>query len=423
MSSRSSDAVNRHLRTIFGPGSSVGLTDRELLARFAARRDEAAFESLMARHGPMVIAACRTVLADPHAAEDAFQATFLILVRKAGSLWVRDSLAPWLHRVARRAAIRALSATGRRRGVEARKAELNRDRPDTSQPPDDLLAALHEEIDRLPVAYRTAILVCDIQGRTHEQAARELRWPLGTVKGRLSRARERLRGRLTRRGIALPAAAFAGALLDKASAGMPTALVESTIQLTGSGTAAAVPVTVGDLSRGIIRSMAMTKWKWAGVSLLGLGVAAIGAGVLARQQAGPPDVTQAAGPPTALDKERADQREVIARLVKEQVTSADRRYKVSLTYYESGVITIDRVCAASRRLAEAQSDSDPTISGRIAAARAHIDRMSELEGKEQSKLEVGFGSEPNLTEVHDERIGAEFMHARAKSERIEQPRS
>ena len=149
----------------------------------------------------MVLRACRGILRDDHEAMDAFQATFLVLVRKGRSLWVRDSLGPWLHRVACRAAGRARSRGRRRRALERGLAEAAR-RQAGGDDRDDLAAAVHEELDRLPDRYRVPIVLCDLEGRTCEEAARHLGCPIGTIGSRLARGRERLRDRLARRGLA-----------------------------------------------------------------------------------------------------------------------------------------------------------------------------------------------------------------------------
>ena len=185
-------------------GSSSGRT---------AGSSEAAFAALVARHGPMVLGVCRRVLGDEHVAADAFQAVFLVLARKARSVRVDDSLGRWLHgvsvRVARRA--RAVAAAERSRVQQSRRV-----RPGRSSRPVRLLASetscesvIDEEIARLPGRYRSAVVLCYLEGLTQEQAARRLRCPVGTVESRLHRARERLRPRLSRRGLA-PTAGSSG---------------------------------------------------------------------------------------------------------------------------------------------------------------------------------------------------------------------
>src|SRR4051812_36972860 len=193
-----------YLATLFEDGNLAGLTDGQLLERFANRRGESAetaFAALVERHGPMVLRACRGILRDDHEAMDAFQATFLVLVHKGRSLWVRDSLGPWLHRVACRSAGRARAASGRRRSLARGLAESVVGRGGGGDR-GGLVAAVHEELDRLPERYRVPILLCDLEGRTCEDAARHMGCPVGTIGSRLARGRERLRDRLARRGLA-----------------------------------------------------------------------------------------------------------------------------------------------------------------------------------------------------------------------------
>jgi RNA polymerase sigma-70 factor (ECF subfamily) len=268
----------RSLCTLFGPGTAAGLTDGQLLEQFATRggeTSELAFTALVERHGPMVLRACRAVLRDEHDAQDAFQATFLILARHGGSLWVHGSVGPWLHRVACRAAARARRDAQRRRESERRAAQrLPRS---AGQPPrDDLGGMLHEEVDRLPDRYRTPVVLCDLEGRTYDEAAQLLGCPVGTVKSRLARGRQRLRLRLARRGLA-PGAVVVGAALGEATEA--AVLSNGTIQaaLRGvrfKGTAtAAVPATVAALTEGVLRAMILSKLRIAVLFTLSVGLA------------------------------------------------------------------------------------------------------------------------------------------------------
>ena len=177
--------ILRQIDVAFNAGTVVALTDRQLVERFAARRDpiaEVAFAALVRRHGAMVLRVCRSILRDHHAAQDAFQVTFLILARKAGSLWVADSLGPWLHGVACRVASASKAAAARRRAHESKVAGLAAAFID-KEGSDDLSAILHEEVERLPDRYRAAIVLCDLQGRTYEEARR------GNWDGRSGRSR------------------------------------------------------------------------------------------------------------------------------------------------------------------------------------------------------------------------------------------
>jgi membrane fusion protein (multidrug efflux system) len=262
------------LRTLFNVGAIGSLSDGQLLERFATglgEPRELAFAALVERHGPLVLRVCRTVLHDEDAAEDAFQATFLALARKAGSLWTQDSLAPWLHQAAYRAAIHDRAATIRRRSRENAAAAL---RPESVAAPhnhDDLEKIIHEEIDRLPVRFRVAVVLCDLEGRTHEQAARHLGCAVGTVKSRLARGRKRLRGRLERRGAA-PALALSTASAREA---LPAGLARATV--VQAATAGAVPISVAVITGGVLMSMILNKVKFAMAAAAVAAVVAAGA--------------------------------------------------------------------------------------------------------------------------------------------------
>ncbi len=285
------------LRTLFNVGAIGSLSDGQLLERFATGRGEPrelAFAALVERHGPLVLRVCRSVLRDKDAAEDAFQATFLALARKAGSLWTRDSLAPWLHQVAYRAAIHDRSARIRRRSRENAAAAL---RPESVAAPhynDDLEKIIHEEIDRLPGRFRVAVVLCDLEGRTHEQAARHLGCAVGTVKSRLARGRKRLRGRLERRG-AGPALALATTAAS-ARAVVPTCLARATV--VHAATAGTVPASVAVITGGVLMSMILNKVKF--VIAAAAVAAALAAGAVALRSAkvvGPAGQDRGAAPP------------------------------------------------------------------------------------------------------------------------------
>jgi RNA polymerase sigma factor (sigma-70 family) len=287
----------RSIRTLFTAGTVGGLTDKELLERFTARDGdgaELAFASLVERHGPMVLRVCRAVLRDAHEAEDAFQATFLILALKAGSIRARDSLTSWLYCVAYNVASTARSSAARRRSHElkagqARSFAIIEDRQD------DLRPVIHEELDRIPERYRAVLVLCCLEGLTQHQAAQQLGWPLGTVQSRLARGRERLRVRLTRRGVT-PATAVSVLPLssEAAQAAMSAALANSTVRLAltiGAARALAigtVPAAVMKLAKGAIRTMIVNKVLTTGVAaLLAAVVIVTGAAVYAYQAAKP----------------------------------------------------------------------------------------------------------------------------------------
>src|SRR5262245_19689372 len=193
----------RHIHHLAAGRGLTQRTDRQLLDDFAARRgDEAAFAALVARHGPMVLRVCRRVLSHEQDAEDAFQATFLVLARNAGSIRKREALADWLHGVAYRTAMKVKRTAARRRTHEERLRAVT---PETTTGPtwDDVQAVLDEEIQRLPEPFRAVFVVCVLEGKCGPAAAAELGVKEGTVSSRLTRARQRLRLRLARRGIKL----------------------------------------------------------------------------------------------------------------------------------------------------------------------------------------------------------------------------
>ncbi|APW61834.1 sigma-70 family RNA polymerase sigma factor [Paludisphaera borealis] len=293
MAGKPSGEALRSIRVLFNAGTVGGLTDGRLLERFTARDGEGAdlaFAALVERHGPMVLRVCRSVLHDAHEAEDAFQATFLILAIKAGSIRGRDSLTSWLYSVAYNVAATARTSAARRRSHE-RNAGQARPLAFTDDPRDDLGPVIHEELDRIPERFRTVLVLCFLEGLTQHQAAERLGWPVGTVQSRLARGRERLGARLARRGLAPSAAVLASSLASEAA--VPAALADSTVRLavTISGARAmaigTVPVAVMQLVRKGVRTMFVNKVLTTGVAAL-LTAGAIATGAYAYQTAKSP---------------------------------------------------------------------------------------------------------------------------------------
>jgi len=328
--------LDRDLRTLFDVGSVAGMADGALLDRFVGGSGEAAelaFAALVERHGSMVARVCRGVLRDRHDAEDALQATFLVLARRAGSIRRVDSVASWLHGVALRVAARSRAAGLRRRAVERRQGVG----PSVVEPAtavDDLARAIHEELGRLPGRFRDAAVLCLLEGRTHEEAAARLGCPVGTVKSRLSTARRTLRDRLDRRGIApaVTALAVATALGEEARAAalaVPSALAEGLVRAAvevsrgeAAGPAGVVPAGVVALTQGVLTTMWIEKAKVVSASLAlaltcGLGIA--------WAQQGP---NQGAGPGQAAPE--ADRlREVERKLDRVLEALAGRQFQVA----------------------------------------------------------------------------------------------
>ena len=273
----------RQIRDLFSGGSTLGLEDGQLLERFRASNDSAAFEALVARHGSMVLATCRAVLRNEHDAEDAFQATFLVLARKARSVRGGEALGGWLHRVAYRASVQASKAARKRRRLEEEVSAM-------AAPPDfsasvpamdpELRPILHEEVDRLPDRHRLPVVLCDLEGLTYEQAAERLRWTLPTLRCRLAKARQRLRARLTRRGFT-PSVAGPILAARASTAIVSPALARATVL---AATGGLPPAGAALIAQALLKGMLMTKLKIAGtaalatLALASAGLIAAGAG-------------------------------------------------------------------------------------------------------------------------------------------------
>jgi RNA polymerase sigma factor (sigma-70 family) len=275
------DGILRHLRRAVRPPAG-GDSDSRLLELFLRRRDEAAFESLVLRHGPMVFGVCRRVLGNEQDAEDAFQATFLVLVRNAASVRKRRALGSWLYGVAHRTALEARRAMARRR---AKEREVVPRGEASAEGGDDLREVLDRELAALPQRYREAVVLCDLEGKGRREAARELGCPEGTVASRLARGRSLLARRLARYGLATAAVA-AGLSREASSAAVPAPLESSTVRAAALGAAAAgVSANVSSLAERVVRSMLVTKLRAVTGVLLVVGVLGAGAGWLCYHQA------------------------------------------------------------------------------------------------------------------------------------------
>jgi RNA polymerase sigma factor (sigma-70 family) len=278
-----SGAAAQQLEALWASGTLTGMSDAQLLARFSEARDtqgEAAFRELIQRHGPMVMGVCWHILRRPHDADDAFQATFLVLVRKARSIRVRESLGPWLHSVAYRTALRARAQASRyqQTDIEPRDKSVT---PEDDVFRLDLRPVLHEELGRLPDKYRAPIVLCHLEGKSQEEAARLLDWPLGTVSGRLSRGRQLLKSRLERRGLAAPSLLLP-AVWHELSSPVSISLIEAAAaNATRFAAAQAVPASIHVLTRGVLRTMLLHNLQIASVAALVIAAASGSAGLWA----------------------------------------------------------------------------------------------------------------------------------------------
>src|SRR5436309_5215404 len=270
----------------------TGPTDGQLLRDHLGRRDEAALAALVRRHAPMVWGVCRRVLGRHHDAEDAFQATFLVLVRKAASIASPELLANWLYGVAHQTALKARATVAKRKIRERQVTEMPEPAVVEQDLWNDLRPLLDQELSRLPDSYRVVIVLCDLEGKTRKEAARHLGLPEGTVGSRLARARVSLVKRLTERGVALSAGGLAAVLAQNvASAGVPDSVVSSTISAASffaAGSTAAtglVSVKVAALTEGVLKAMLMSKLKAVIAVILVLGCITTGATVLTLRSA------------------------------------------------------------------------------------------------------------------------------------------
>jgi RNA polymerase sigma factor (sigma-70 family) len=279
-------AVFQQIDRLYRDGTLAGLGDVQLLERYLAGRDEAAFEALVNLHGPMVLGLCRRVLRDPRDIEDAFQATFLILVRKAPTIRDPGLLSNWLYGVAYRVARRARSQTLRRRDREMAVENLDAPAPVQNADAYGLGPVLDQELNRLPRKYRTALVLCYLEGHTHDQAAEELECPVGTVRSRLARGRDLLRRRLTSRGHA-PTAAILGAdsalpaklFVEAVPQSLASATVRAAFAVSASKTikAGAASASALSLTQGVLTTMKLAQLKWIGMAILATGLSASGA--------------------------------------------------------------------------------------------------------------------------------------------------
>jgi RNA polymerase sigma factor (sigma-70 family) len=464
MSEPMASALSDQLATLFGTGTCAGLTDGELLERFRTGRDEAgerAFEALVTRHGPMVLGICRNFVEDPTDAHDAFQAVFLILARRAGAIRKSESVGSWLYGVTVRVAARARATAIRRRIRERRvlaaasAVALAGGSPEASPghsvEHDDGVAVVHEEVVRLPERYRTPIVLCYFEGLTHDEAAARLSWPVGTVRSRLARARDRLRSRLTRRGVAAPstigplaawliagqfpatasAAIRAAAAVSPLPVHVPAALAHAAVKV-----AAGQPATAGawsaaslNLADGVLQIMMLKKLTVAGCLVATLGVGT-GTGALvirgARAQVplapgGAPQAQPAAqdapAPPLGplSDLQRLTVTEIhrnrpgIDPQLKRVLATAMQRLDAQRAYYEEGRITIDRFIAASADFERIELLAAKNADDRRAVRQRHIDRLKLVAEREQAELLVGRGSAADVSESVLAYTEAEYM--------------
>jgi RNA polymerase sigma factor (sigma-70 family) len=280
MATRQLSSVIRHLRRTAFLHDAREMTDGQLLECFLARRDEAAFEALVRRHGPMVLGVCRRVLRNTHDVEDAFQATFLVLVRKAASLRQRELVGNWLYGTAYRAALETRTTNAARQARERQMWEMpERETLAETDIWQELRPLLDQELNRLPEKYRVPVVLCDLEGRKRKDVARQLGIPEGTLSSRLATARRMLAKRLARHGVMVSGGALALALSQNAAtAGVPSSLMVSTVQAArwvaaGSATTAGViSAKVAAVTEGVMKAMFVIQLQRALVLVLAVGI-------------------------------------------------------------------------------------------------------------------------------------------------------
>ncbi len=309
MARGSTKSALRQIRTLFELGTLGGLTDGQLLELFLTRSGddaEDAFAALVHRHGPMVLGVCRRMLPGSHDAEDAFQATFLILARRAAAIGRRERLANWLYGVAVRTAKESRRRAARQQARERRAMDRNKVESERAGDWDDVIPILDEELSRLPDRYRAALVACELEGKSRHDAAQQLGLPEGTLSTHLARGRKLLRDRLVQRGVSLGVGAWAGLPRGAAEAAVPDRLLTSTVHTalghaSGGVASGMVSVTVTALAEGVLKMMILTRLALLVAAVLGFGAAGLGAYVAWAAVPSPRD--EPSGAPVAVKAE------------------------------------------------------------------------------------------------------------------------
>jgi RNA polymerase sigma factor (sigma-70 family) len=413
--------VLRDVHSLFDEGVIPSVPDGALLERYATSGRESAeraFAALVDRHGPMVQRVCRTVLRDEHAAQDAFQATFLVLARKARSLWVHASIGPWLHGVAYRTSLCARNAAARRRFHERRAAD-QRGRDAGPAGVDDLGPILHQEVDRLPERFRAAVVLCYLEGLTHEQAAERLGCPVGTVRSRLANGRDRLRSRLTVRGLSPANDVLERTTALEESAGMvPAALAGAAVRnamiYAAEPVAGMVPTAVAALANKGLRAMLFARLRTLSLVLLvlGGGTAGLFAFAQGRQEPARPDqpkaqaVAKAQLPPQvrALLQARVNAAHQIITMEIEKISFGNQKNPEG-----SLPAVFEQIAIWSRRLMKDRLRLAETPVERLGAIREYRKYMTFLEEITKGANESGSGSPIDAAKAKYHRLEADQL--------------
>jgi RNA polymerase sigma factor (sigma-70 family) len=424
-------------------------TDADLLDRFARLRDEEAFAALVSRHGPMVLGACRRVLGDAHAAEDACQAVFLVLARKAGSVRQPDALAGWLYGVAYRV---ALKARGRRRGWSHESLACIPEPADRRPDPlaeltaRDLLAVLEQEVQQLPEPYRLPVVLCCLEGLSQEETAQRLGCTPASLRGRLERGRKRLHERLRRRGLSLSAALGVAETARGAAVGVPGSLVSMMVWgalafTAGTDSAAGVSPRVVALARGGLQTMSLAKLRVALVVLAIVGLAGAGGGWLAGPGKEGPAMSLATAaqsdskPTLPSERKEKEVRDRQADLIERARAALDRLVveaeKADLALSDKVVEARQRLVELEERLREAEeqlranrlpSSEEVRLQREEKQIESDIDRLRNLAGgADVAKLKGGEQRQQQLEKVRRQLRALEVERIAEGKRRIESP--
>jgi RNA polymerase sigma factor (sigma-70 family) len=412
-----SSSLVSYIRRIASSGHEAGSDDRELVQRFVAERDEGAFEALLRRHGPMVLGVCQRLLANPSDAEDAFQVTFLVFLRKVSSLSRRELVANWLYGVAHRTALKARGREAQRRGHYKRFVVNSEMKASDEATWRDLRPIVDEEVRRLPAKYRSPIVLCYLQGKTLMEAADQLGWPVGTVSGRLSRARDLLRRRLTRRGLAVSSGLLAMHLSQSTSSAVSPALILATLRSAALVIAAPAAATgtispsVVALMKGVLQAMLLSKLRVVGPILFVLFLASAGAGVLTFSKVRGHQIDEKKTEAPRIAPKVDDK---LPELFKAWVEAAKTEVDARTREFVAGRGTLDICMGASKRLLEAERESTKKRADQIAAYEAHWHRMKEIEKINLQRFNQGLIAIQDLAQSTYIRIEAEIWLERAR---------
>jgi RNA polymerase sigma factor (sigma-70 family) len=439
MAGASERTYSEPLKLLWGAGTCAGLSDGQLLARFLAGSDEAgelAFEVLVKRHGPMVARACHQVLDDPCDIHDAWQAVFLVLARRAGAIRNRESVGGWLYGVAVRLARRTRMTALRRRLRDRRIALAAEDHALEAPAPhqvhslgierEERAEIVHHEISRLPEKYRAPVVLCYMEGLTHDEAAASLSWPVGTVRSRLSRGRERLRRRLSRRGIGVTAAvgplgawlAGKGAAVEAVDA-IPGNLAAEVVKLVSQSAAGRLAAGGSSESRalaladGVLKMLMLKKISIVAMSIVALATVTVGGGVAivrtsqaqvakSKSVRSDQDRTLLAAPAKAVDPIDVDrQRQEILTLAR---SLCEMQYRL----YQNVQCEVENAIDASDQLEKAESSVASGAAERKAVKERNLTRLKKIEQCAEARLLAARGNQAAVHRVKLRRIQVEL---------------